>query len=91
MVCAARGEELPTGEDKNATMVSVDRRGKRDSWGKGCSPALEAALQQDTAMRREEMDGKCLGALGSLQSTHLALQWQSWRLRKSLKRSQGKS
>lgn len=25
--------------------------GKKDSWGKGCSPNLKAALQQDAAMR----------------------------------------
>lgn len=64
MVCAARGE------DKNATIVSVDEGREEDGWGNGCSPNLEAALQQDTAMRREEMDGSCLEALGRLQSTH---------------------
>lgn len=35
------------------------RGGRKDSWGKGSSPNLEAALQHDTAMRREEMGGKC--------------------------------
>ena len=47
---------------------SLPRAG--DSQGKGCSPSPQAALQQDAATRREEMDGSCLGAQGRLQSTH---------------------
>lgn len=31
--------------------------GKKESQGEGCSPSPEAALQEDPATRREEMDG----------------------------------
>lgn len=64
------------------------RGGKRDGWGNGCRPNLEAALQQDTATRREEMDGRCLEA-GC--RAHIGLAMAKLVALKILEKDQGKS
>lgn len=75
---------------KNATIPSVDE-GREGQLEQGLQPKSRSSLQQDTAMRREEMDGKCLGALGRLQSTHQPRNGKAGGFENPCKGAKGKS